>query len=206
MRYLLKNVTRDPRFASLRQGNEREVQLKPMVGGKPLPPNSTRVLRDSRINAALLDEIEVLARVGNVALFCVGRAGVLADLNEIRDRLGYKTVEVPAEVVAEDDISTPEEVVIEEPAPELLKSEPIVVDEPDVPLQPGETATGGEPDEEPEEEPEEEAPPQGPPVYMKSELHKMRVADLREIYSQYGEDPEGMTKNKLMEAILELQA
>jgi hypothetical protein len=41
---------------------------------------------------------------------------------------------------------------------------------------------------------------------MKSELHKMRVADLREIYGQYGEDPEGMTKNKLMEAILELQA
>jgi hypothetical protein len=60
-----------------------------MIGGKPLPPNATRIFIISDFTLELLNEIEHHQNAGNVQLLEVGRSGGEADIGEIRKQLGF---------------------------------------------------------------------------------------------------------------------
>jgi len=92
MRWLLRNVIRDLKHEARRRRNPGKVCRRPIIGGKPLPPNGTRFLRLHDFTAKLLDEIDENQEAGNVQLLMVGREGGEQNIDELREQLGFKIV------------------------------------------------------------------------------------------------------------------
>ena len=90
MRWLLRNVIRDLKMEARRRRSPGKVCRRPIIGGKPLPPNGTRFLRLHDFTAKLLDEIDENQEAGNVQLLMVGREGGEQNIDELRLQLGFK--------------------------------------------------------------------------------------------------------------------
>jgi hypothetical protein len=214
MRWLLRNVIRDLKFESRRRRNPGKISRRPMIGGKPLPPNGTRFLRLDDFNPKLLEEIEQHQEWGNVQLLKVGRDGGEQDIDELRAMLGFKVV--PKEIL---------------PAPKKVDSVPIEEQEAKPELEPGMKVDGtpleeelpgdGEldieeekfteepkpldPDELLDEEPNYEGA--GETMYTESELMGLKKDDLILVHQQVvGKASTGKTKQDLTDEILAAQA
>jgi len=143
MRYLLRNTIRDTQYKTKRAAHPGKANRRPIIGGKPLPPSSTRILRLPQFTKKMLDEIEYHQEVGNVVLLSVGKAGPCVDINALRKRLGFPIPVTPGPVVK----------TVSEPAPAVSISEP--VEEIQIPeVAPVEEAPLPVPEPEPEPEPE----------------------------------------------------
>src|SRR3990172_4860378 len=88
MRYMLRNVARDRSFERRRRSHPGETCMRPVIGGKPLPPGATRLLQPSDLSARVLEDIERHQAAGNVVLRAVGRGGREVVIRELREQLG----------------------------------------------------------------------------------------------------------------------
>lgn len=174
-RFLLRNAVRDPKFAMLRKKHETKVQLRPFIGGKPLPPGATRILVLSDLTASVLSEIEALVEVGCVEFLAVGRTGPSVDFAAIRKELGQAaapviTVEPVAEAITE--VAPEVEAPIAEPAPVV---EPVVED------------------------------PTAAKVWSREGLEALKLTELRDIVAAQGGKWAGKNKAALVDDILATQ-
>ena len=101
MRYLLRNVVREAKLDSRRRAHPNLVNRRPMIGGKPLPPEATRFLMLPDFTPVMLNEIEDNQEVGNVQLLMVGRDGGEVSIPELRKQLGFPQRETLAQVVVD---------------------------------------------------------------------------------------------------------
>lgn len=233
MRYLLRNAIRDAALEPLRRSNPGKVLLRPMVGGRPLPPGGVRYLNLADFTEDLLSEIEYLSSIGNVQLLVAGRLGTAADLAEIRGLRGLKAkaappVEPPTFPAVED--STPAEEVAP-PAP--TEPSPTPAEEPEASPSPEPTETLGEAMDRIDaarsedikemlaEEPAVETPVAPPPVVEEppveapheeakpkptaEELLKLKLPELRDLLVSLGGKASGKNKDDLVSEILERQ-
>jgi hypothetical protein len=196
------------------------VLLNPLVGGKPLPPNATRLLQLPDVTSALLDDIDRLSAIGNVELLLVGRGGGVVDTAEIRRLRGFAqqpTVEDQELAELSARLGT------QKPVSEKTLKEWGPLDEP----VPSELLTPGRPPApplapalpEPEILLEKEHPPEsdsgvedpilaGKPLlsdklFTREELEAMQSSDLRELLK--GEKTKNKSKSALIDMVLERQ-
>lgn len=234
MRYLLRNSIRDAALESLRRSNPGKVLLRPMVGGRPLPPGGVRYLNLADFTEDLLSEIEYLSSIGNVQLLVAGRLGTAADITQLRTLRGFKekVVELPAEPptfpAVED--STPVEEVAP-PAP--TESSPTPTEEPEAsPTEPTETLgevmdridaarsedieeeaaaetpavpPAVEEEHEKKHEKHEERHEEKKPKHSAEDLLKLKLPELRELLVSLGGKASGKNKDDLVSEILERQ-
>lgn len=189
--YLIKNVSRDPKFAVKRRANPLHVTKSPIIAGHRLFPRVEIKVSDEQLSDKEKASIEKYIKAGVVTL---------SELNGPQNLNAFPRLEAPVEevvVVEEPEIDTvePEEVqeeVIEEPSVEEVQEEEIVEPEP----APEVSIEDLVEDEESEEN-----------KYNEDELNKMKNAELREILSLI--DPDfasgGVKKSDLVAAIMEKQ-
>lgn len=190
--YLIKNVSRDPKFAVKRRANPLHVTKSPIIAGHRLFPRVEIKVSDEQLSDKEKASIEKYIKAGVVTL---------SELNGPQNLKAFPRLEAPVEevvVVEEPEIDTVEAVeevqeeVVEEPSVEEVQEEEIVEPEPAPEVAIEELVE----DEESEEN-----------KYSEDELNKMKNAELREILSLI--DPDfasgGVKKSDLVAAIMEKQ-
>jgi len=123
MKYLLRNTIRDPAFERRRVANPSLVSMRPWIGGSPLGPGASRVLESGSLTAEILDEVETHQRAGNVQLIQVGGSGGEADIQALRQELGFVSEPAPEPEPEPAPEPTPEPAPEPAPAPEPEEEE-----------------------------------------------------------------------------------
>lgn len=186
-RFLLRNAVRDPKFAALRKKNESKVQLRPFVGGKPLPPGATRILLLSDLTPAIIAEIEGLVAIGNIEFLAIGRFGPAVDFMALRTELGQLPA-VPVTVAVETAVAAE---VVTEVAVSSVKAKPApAYVEPEPPIAAPEPAVATEAIEK---------------VWTREELEAARLVDLRDILNRLGGKTASKNKSVVVDEILAAQ-
>lgn len=225
MRYMLRNVIRDPRFNKRRAANPGKINRRPVIGGKPLPPGGTKFLRVPNFTPQMLDEIEAHQKAGNVQLVLQGRTGGEVDIAALRQQL-WPTDEATndtaeEELAAEESDVTPDEEEEGDIEPNLADIEAVEDaidaqpedDEEDEDVHAAESTSPPPEDSaemdledvldpEPEPEPEPEEVP-----YNESELMGHSKSDLQDIWKTFFPDkkPGARSKQTLTDEVLEAQ-
>lgn len=213
MRFFLRNVIRDRKFDAVRRQNPRKVQRRPVIGGKPLPPGGTKILRRHDFTPELLDEIEQHQEWGNVELLQAGRAGTPVNFEALRALLGFKKAAPPPKPKP----LPPPPMQLKADMREFEMEEELAAEEVDAPVGKTDEDDIGARSEEPEEgataEPmdlEEVLDPpaalsEEPTPYTESELKSLKNDDLRSILAKMGGKGAGLKKSDLVAEILLLQ-
>lgn len=90
MRFLLRNIIRDPQFNRRRLKHPSKVCRRPVIGRMALPPNGTRLLRQHDFTPEIFEQICNHVTWGNVQLLNQNRGGGEANLEELAKLLGYE--------------------------------------------------------------------------------------------------------------------
>lgn len=183
MKIVIQNVVRSPDTRELRRMNPGMVQPSPLIGGQRLPPRRSRNIDTSALAA---EDFVLLANMTKCGVLKVFSASPYKQISEedLRGMAGLDSTPAPA------------------PAPEPVVAEPEpepVVEEPPAPEPVAEI-------EEPVAESVAESEPEVDLDAMRAELKKKKNAELRAQLAQLGVDGTGMTKAKLVDALMELMA
>jgi hypothetical protein len=175
VKIVIQNVVRSPATREMRRANPGMVQPSPLIGGQRLPPKRSRNVDTSTLDSRDFNLLADMTKCGVLKVFMASPYQQLSE--EVLRGMGEPD-------------STPAPAPAPEPAP--VEPEPvveeIVVEEPPAP--------------EPVAEIEDPAP-EVDIAALRTELKKKKNAVLRKQLTELGGDGSGMTKAKLVAAILE---
>jgi hypothetical protein len=186
VKIVIQNVVRSPATRELRRANPGMVQPSPLIGGQRLPPKRSRNVDTSVLDARDFSLLADMTKCGVLKVF------MASPYQQISEEV--------LRGMAESD-STPAPAPAPEPAP--VEPEPVaeevVVEEPAAPEPVAEI-------EEPVAETVAESEPEVDVDALRDELKKKKSSDLRAQLEELGGDGTGMTKAKMIAAILECLA
>jgi len=189
--FLIKNVSRDPKYARRRRANPLHVTKTPSILGHRLYPRTSLQISESDLDDAEIASINAFIKAGVITVSVLGgemhiqsidieidSVDVQEELLEVSEPLSQPAAEQPAPEVVEEPQEEPSEEVIEEPEPSPVEIAEIV------------------------EEDEEDSS-----KYSKSDLVKMKNSELRELLSIIDPDfpSAGVKKSILVDRVLEMQ-
>lgn len=177
MKIVIQNVVRSPATRELRRANPGMVQPSPLIGGQRLPPKRSRNVDTSVLDARDFSLLADMTKCGVLKVFMASPYQQISE--EVLRGMG-ESDSAPAPAPAEPEPVVEEAVVEEPPAPEPVAEI-----------------------EEPVAETVAESEPEVDVDALRAELKKKKNADLRAQLAELGGDGTGMTKAKLVAAILE---
>jgi hypothetical protein len=177
VKIVIQNVVRSPATRELRRANPGMVQPSPLIGGQRLPPKRSRNVDTSVLDARDFSLLADMTKCGVLKVFMASPYQQISE--EVLRGMG-ESDSAPAPAPAEPEPVVEEAVVEEPPAPEPVAEI-----------------------EEPVAETVAESEPEVDVDALRAELKKKKNADLRAQLAELGGDGTGMTKAKLVAAILE---
>ena len=179
MKIVIQNVVRSPATREMRRANPGMVQPSPLIGGQRLPPKRSRNVDTTTLDSRDFNLLADMTKCGVLKVFMASPYQQISE--EVLRGMGEPD-------------STPAPAPAPEPAP--VEPEPVVE----------EIIVEETPAPEPEPQPVAEIEDPAPEVdvaALRAELKKKKNAVLRKQLTELGGDGSGMTKAKLVAAILE---
>jgi hypothetical protein len=99
MKFILTNAVQDRSLESVRRRFPGQIQRRPIIGSKPLPPGARRVLRLADLTHKVFYDICHHLKVGNIKFIQIGSRDPV-DMNALGQRLGIPQAVEPAKALS----------------------------------------------------------------------------------------------------------